>query len=286
VPFDPQTGRTPALERGDGAAELVFAARGPGSGLAHLYQSDPCRVLFPRAEPGHPPLAVLLTTSGGLTGGDRVRIDLAARDGAAATVTGQAAEKIYRALDEDCRIDVTVDVGRAWLEWLPQETILFQGARLRRRTEVTVASGGRFLAAEMLVFGRTARGERFETGHLYDGWRIHRRTDTGRRLIWADALRLEGDVAAALDRPAGFDGARAVASAIYVADDAETYLERARELIEASITGAVTVVNGILLARFLGRDTAQVRRDLVTYLCGLRQMAGGWPAKLPRVWYH
>src|SRR5215472_13997928 len=127
MPFDPSSGRSVLLERGDGAAELVFAGRGPGGGLAHLYQHDPCRVLFPRAEPGHPPTAVLLTTSGGLTGGDRVRLSFAARDGAVATITSQAAEKIYRALDDDCRIDIGIDTGQAWLEWLPQETILFDG---------------------------------------------------------------------------------------------------------------------------------------------------------------
>jgi len=284
LPFDPQSGRSPALERGDGAAELIFAAHGPGgSGLAHLYQTDPCRVLFPRAEPGHPPTAVLLTTSGGLTGGDRLRISIAAHDGAVATVTAQAAEKIYRALDGDCRIDVAVDVGRAWLEWLPQETILFDGSRLRRRTEIVAAPGGRFLGCEMLVFGRTARGESMTSGFLHDSWRIR----CGGALVWADALRLDGDIAAALENPFGFDRAKAIATAVYIADDAERHLELARgSLDQASSTAAVTVVNGVLLARFIGRAAADVRRDLVTYLCALRQAAGGWPPALPRVWYH
>ena len=272
-----------ALERGDGAAELVFAGRGPGGGLAHLYHSDPCRVLFPRAEPGQPPTAVLLTTSGGLTGGDRLRVGLAARDGAAVTVTSQAAEKIYRALDEDCRIDIDIDVDRAWLEWLPQETILFEGARLRRHTRLNATSDSRVLASEMLVFGRTARGESFASGLLHDGWRVYR----DGRLVWADALRLEGDVAATLARRAAFDGARAVATALYVAGDAAGHLDRARALLEAAESrAAATVVNGVLLARFVGRDAAAVRRDLIAYLCGLRQAAGGWPPRLPRVWDH
>ena len=283
MPYDPTSGRTTALERGDGAAELVFAGRGPANGLVHLYQHDPCRVLFPRSEPGHPPTAVLLTTSGGLTGGDRLRLAFAAREGAAVTITAQAAEKIYRALDDDCRIDIEIDVGRAWLEWLPQETILFDGAKLSRRTIVRTTSESRFLAAEMLVFGRIARGERLAAGFLHDAWRIQR----DGRLVWADALRLDGDVAAALARPAAFDGAQAVATAIYAGADAAAQLERARALLEpAESRAAATVVNGILLARFVGRDAAAVRRDLIQYLCGLRQAAGGWPPRLPRVWYH
>ena len=283
MPYDPHSGRSVALERGDGVAELAFAGRGPGGGLRHLYQSDPCRVLFPRAEPGHPPVAVLLTTSGGLTGGDRLRLDFAAREGAAATITSQAAEKIYRALDDDCRIDIAIDVDDAWLEWLPQETILFDGAKLARRTTVRAAHGSRLLASEMLVFGRIARGERFATGRLLDGWRIYR----DGHLVWADALRLDGDVAAAVARPAAFDGAKAVATAVYVADDAAAHLDRARELLDAAKSrAAATVVNGLLLARFIGGDAAAVRADLIGYLCGLRQAAGGWPARLPRVWYH
>ncbi|HEX9464614.1 MAG TPA: urease accessory protein UreD [Alphaproteobacteria bacterium] len=282
MPFDPQSGRSIALERGDGVAELVFAAPGPGSGLAHLFQTDPCRVLFPRAERGHPPTAVLLTTSGGLTGGDRLRIRLRAEAGAAATVTSQAAEKIYRSLEGDCRIDVAVEVGRAWLEWLPQETILFDRARLRRRTEVAVAAGGRFLGCEMLVFGRSARGESFTTGLLYDGWRIR----SHGRLVWADALRLDGDVGRTLAGRAAFDDARAVASVIYVGDDAATHLDMARDVLaSAGCAAATTVVNGILLARFIGRDAATVRHEMCRYLCAVRQTAGGWPPVLPRVWY-
>lgn len=283
MPYDPYSGRSTALERGDGAAELVFAGRGPGNGLLHLYQSDPCRVLFPRAEPGHPPTAVLLTTSGGLAGGDRLRLAFAAREGAAVTITSQAAEKVYRALDDECRIDVEIDVGNAWLEWLPQETILFDGAKLSRRTRIATTPGSRLLASEMLVFGRIARGEHFASGVLHDAWRITR----DGRLVWADALRLEGDITAALARPASFDGARAVATAVYVARDAATHLETARALLEpAKSWAAATVVNDILLARFIGRDAAAVRRDLTAYLCGLRQAAGGWPPHLPRVWYH
>jgi urease accessory protein len=269
------------MQRGDGAAELVFASRGPGSGLAHLFHTDPCRVLFPRAETGHPPTAVLLTISGGLAGGDRLRVSITARDGAAATVTSAAAEKIYRSLGPDTCIDIKIGVERAWLEFLPQETILFEGARLRRHTEIDVAPGARFLGCEMMVFGRIARGETFSSGLLFDRWQIRR----AGRLIWADALRLDGDIAATLAQPAAFGGARAVASVVYVSDDPAAHLEAARELIAAAQGRAgVTVVNGVLLARFIGADPALLRRDLIAYLVGLRHKAGGWPASLPRVW--
>ncbi|MBF0392683.1 MAG: urease accessory protein UreD, partial [Alphaproteobacteria bacterium] len=119
----------------DGSAELAFAWREGASRLAHLYQHDPLRVLFPLSPAGEPPEAALITTSGGLVGGDRLTIAVEARDNAACTVVAQAAEKVYRSLGADVAVSVRLTAcPGAWLEWLPQETILFDGARLRRAT--------------------------------------------------------------------------------------------------------------------------------------------------------
>jgi urease accessory protein len=267
----------PALQRGHGAAEIVFARRGHRTALDHLYQRTPCRVLFPDPDPGEPVLAVLLTTSGGLTGGDDIRIRIVAEAGATASVTTQAAEKLYRSLGPETTIEIDLAVaGDARLEYLPQETILFDGARLERRTRAEIAAGGRLLAAEMLVFGRIARGERLCRGRLYDGWRIRREG----RLVWADALALEGDIAARLDDPHAFGGAEALATAIYVGADAATLLPQARELAD----GGATLVNGVLVARLFGAPARRIRAQLVHYLSGLRA-AAGLPARLPRVWH-
>lgn len=285
MPYD-QTLTRPraALQRGDGAAELVFSRSPAGGRLSHLYQRSPCRALFPRADAGEPLNAVLLTTCGGLASGDRVRVSVTAEQGARATVTSQAAEKIYRSLGDDCRVDVTLvaDSG-AWLEFLPHETILFDGGRLRRSTELEVEAGGQLLACEMVVFGRVARGEHFRSGFLRDAWTVR----LAGRLAWADALKLEGDIAARLDHPRAFAGARAMASALYVADDAPAQLETARSLLDgAASQAAVTAVNGILVARFFGPDPAAVRHDLGEYLGGLRHEVAGLARRLPRVWYH
>ena len=271
------------LERCHGAAELRFVRSGAGSTqVARLYQRTPCRVLFPRSEPEEPLGVVLLTTSGGITGGDRLDIAVEAGEGARVAATTQAAEKIYRASGRDARIDVAVRAAAgSWVEWLPQETILFDGARLVRRTRVDVAPKARFLGCELLVFGRAARGERLAHGRLHDEWRLSR----GGRLIWADALHLDGDVAAALAHPAGFDGAGACATVIYAADDAGDRLGDARALLEnAASRCGVTVMNGILLARFLARDAGAVRRDVMDYGAGMRAIVAGLPRRLPRVW--
>jgi urease accessory protein len=261
---------------------LRFARKDGVTALAHLYQRAPCRVLFPNSPTDDLALAALLTTSGGLAGGDRIRISVGVERGAQAVVTTQAAEKIYRSLGPDTRIDVALSVGAgAWLEWLPQETILFDRARLSRRTAVEIEPGGRLLAAEMLVFGRAAHGERLSAGLLHDRWTVR---EAG-RLRWVDAVHLHGDIASQLDAPAGFDGAAAVATALYVGADAANLLPLARALaLDSDCRAGATVIDGILLARFIAREARILRADLAAYLAHLRRAAAGLPARVPRLW--
>ncbi len=266
------------LQRCDGAADIVFARRGVETHVSRLYHRTPCRVEFPHAAAGEPALAMLLNTAGGLTSGDRIAMTVAADAASSGTVTTAAAEKIYRSLgpDSDVAIDLVVADG-AWLEWLPQETILFARSRLRRRVTARLATTGRLLAAEMLVFGRVARGERWTGGALRERWRIER----AGALAWYDAMRLDGD---AIDRPAGFAGAEAVATALYTGADAARHLSLAREVTEGkNFRAGATLVNGLLLARFLG-DAVAVRAGLAHYVGALRHAAAGLPARPPRAW--
>lgn len=268
------------LQRSDGAAEVGFVHRHGETRLSHLFQSDPCRVMFPWPDAGDVPQAVLVTTSGGLTDGDRVRVAVRCGEGAAAVVTGQAAEKIYRAAGTAaCRIDVGIDVkDGGCLEWLPQETIVFDGARLARRVEARLDGQAQLLACEMLVLGRSASGERFTHGAIHDSWRLRR----DGRLVWADALQLNGPP----PRAAGFGEATASAFALYSGPDAAAQLDRSRALLAEMDTprSGTTLVNGILLARFLGQ-AKDVRRSLVGWLAALRAAALGRPAQLPRLWH-
>jgi urease accessory protein len=279
------------LARSDGAAELVFAGGEGRARLRHLFQSTPCRIAFPRAPLDDLPLAVLLTTTGGLTGGDRMRLSLAAEAGARAVVTSQAAEKIYRSLGADAVVDIVVRVDAGgWLEWLPQETILFDGARLRRRTRIEIAGDARVLAGEILVFGRTAHGERFERGFLHDGWRVFRDD----RLVWADALRLAGDARGSagslLDAPAGLGGARASAMIVHAAPDAAGRLDAAREIQDAGLAslpglrGGATAFNNLLILRWLGDDAYAVRQAFGRFWRAFRASAAGLPPVLPKLW--
>jgi urease accessory protein len=269
----------PRLQRCDGAVDLAFRREGGRTVLDRLYQRAPARLLFPT--PHGDPEAVLAVTSGGLAGGDRLAIAVTAGPGAGAVVAGQAMEKVYRTLDAPARVSVRLTVGPgARLAWLPQETILFDGAGLERRTRVEIAAGGRFLGCEAILLGRAARGERFRGGLLLDRWEVAREG----RLAWADGLRLDGDVAAAMAAPSGLAGATALASVVYVGEDAAGLLALARRLLDGlGLRAAAGLVNGLLLARLLG-DGPALRAALLRLLAGLREAGLGGPAALPRVW--
>ncbi len=268
-----------------GVAELAFAADGDETRLSTLYQRAPLRFLFPRVPETHTTAAVLVTTSGGWVGGDTMDVSVTADPGSSALITAQAAEKVYRSAGEDCRVNVRLKVGSGgWLEWLPQETILFEGARLRRITELNVDAGGRALAGEILVFGRTASGETVTRGLVRDAWTVRR----DGRLVWADALHLEGDIAGRLASPSCLNGAVATATTVYAGDDAETHLDTARALLagyasDGTVAGA-TVVAGLLIVRWLGYDTLALRTAYGAFWVTFRRHLRGGDEQLPRVW--
>lgn len=267
----------PWLPRTEGSVRLGFVRADGATRLSALRQEGAARARFPRPpEARGIPEAVLLNTAGGLTGGDCMRIDLALGPECEATITSAAAEKVYRSLGEatDIAINLNLEEG-ARCHWLPQPTILFDGSRLDRRTHVDLAPGAALLAAEMVIFGRTAMGEDVRRGALHDAWRVKR----DGRLIFADAARASGAVADALDRAATLDGMRAMAMLVYVAPDAAARLDQVRALLEnaASIAGASTW-NGLLLVRAAAQDGRALQRDLLPALTAL----SGRP--LPRVW--
>ncbi len=272
----------PTLQRAAGALRLQVGLRDGQSVLRRLYQQAPCRALMPDRAPGDPFEAVLVNSSGGLVGGDSLAIEIGIAPEARASLVSQAAEKVYRSAGEETLVETRLSAGAgAWLEWLPQETILFDGARLRRKLVATLDPMARLLAAEMVLFGRSARGESFTHGLLHDSWAIR----IGSRLAWTDAIRLEGDIAAARTRPFGFGRAAGYATLLHAGPQAASFLPVARE-IAASVPaeGGATLVNGLLLLRFLAEDAACLRHSVVQAAGALRQAIAGLPTTLPRVW--
>jgi urease accessory protein len=272
----------------EGAAEIGFARRDGISRLAQLYQRDPLRVLFPAPAAGDPPVAVIVTTSGGLVAGDRLDIRVELAPGATAHVTASAAEKVYRSTGRTTTIRQTLSIGPgAALEFLPPETILFDGARLQRETVIDLAPGSAFLGGDIVVFGRRARGERFANGFLREVWELRRNG----YLVWGDALHLDDDVGRIIDDPACFDGAAAFATMIFSppAGDVRSLLDGARVVqgvcATTGLRAGATTIAGVVIARWLASDAAVLRRAYADLACHFRSAALGLPPRLPRVWH-
>ena len=167
---------------------------------------------------------------------------------------------------------------------MPQETIAFDGSRLKRRTRIDTAPGSTLLAGEILVFGRIAHGETFTNGLLHDGWRVFR----DGTLVWADALHLEGDIATTIAAPVTFGGATASATLLYIADDASARIAMVRELIDSipvdECRMAASCIGPTLIVRFLGPDAAALRQGYSRLWALVRSEILGFPVALPRVW--
>jgi len=269
------TSMSPVRSRGE--IRLGFRVQDGRTRIGAGYQGGCLKFRIPRAAPRETVCAVLLNTSGGLAGGDRLvqRVDWGARS--AAILTTQAAEKIYRAVDEPATIETRLHVGEdARAEWLPQESIVFDSARLVRDTQVRLAANADFIGIEAVVLGRTAMDEVVETGLLSDRWRIWREG----KLIYADALRLDGRIDEQMRQPAIGAGARAMAVIVVAAPRAASMLAPLRLALEgARGMAAASSWNGMTVARLLADDGAVLRHDVLLALDCLRE---GRP--LPRVW--
>jgi urease accessory protein len=258
-----------------GRIGAAFAATDRRTRIAHLEEHGGYRLRFPHTHGSHAE-AVIINTGGGVVGGDDVELDFRVGAGARAVVSTQSAERIYRSAGPHSRIRVSLTAASGGrLHWLPQETILFSGARLARHFEVDVAADAAALLIESLVLGRAASGETMRSGRLHDVWRVRRNGS----LVLADVLRLERLSAATLDRPAVLDGARAAAMLLYVAPDAEVRLAAVREAMgEARGEWGASAWYGMLAMRFLARAPQHVRSDLMRAALVL----SGMP--MPRVW--
>ncbi|ADZ68546.1 urease accessory protein UreD [Polymorphum gilvum] len=264
-----------ALQRMRGDARVAFTLRSGITVLADLYQSGSAKIRLPKVYAG-PPVAVLINTAGGITGGDRLTCEARVGAGAHAIVTAQAAERAYRSAGGTGMVTTNLHAqDGATLEWLPQETILFDASALSRRLDADLSGSARLLAVESVILGRTAMGETLSRLAFRDRWRIRR----DGRLVFADDIRLDGDPTTLLSGPATAAGARAFATVLDCAPDAPERLALARDALPRfSGRAAASAWNGVLLARFVGPDARDLRSALAAFLETYRAAA------LPRVW--
>ena len=273
APRIPAEAAAAGLQRARGTGRIRVVAEAGVARLDRLYQEGCAKIRLPRDPDAAGLEAVLINTAGGLTDGDRLAWRAEAEAGARLTLTTQACEKVYRSRGARAEVAVALRAGpEARLDWLPQETILFDGGALSRRLDVDLAAGARLLAVEAVVLGRTAMGERVRRGLLRDRWRVRREG----RLVFADDIRLEGEIDRLGARAPLLGGGCAFASLLLVADDAEDRLAPVRAALGEH--GGASAFEGKLTARVVAADGLALRRALIPALEALRG------ARLPRVW--
>lgn len=273
--IDQRTTEPVALQRASGRAFLSVGLSRGASRLVDLSQTGAARIMLPRVA-GPRPEAVFLNTSGGLTSGDAISFTMAVADGAALTATTQTAERGYLATSGPAHLTISAEVGAgAMIDWLPQETILFQGADLCRETRIDLGPGASCLLVEIVVLGRRAMGEVVTEARLTD-----RRTVTSQgRPLHIEALNLSREALARTASPAMLGPAHAFASLALCGPGSEAAAEALRALpVPEGVIAAASGWNG----RTLLRATATDLWPLKLYLG--RVIARLTDRPLPRVW--
>ena len=223
-----------------------------------------------------------MNTAGGIAGGDRLESAVTVLADASVTVTSQTAERVYRALNEPALIETRLKMcGTAKLAWLPQETIVFNGGRMRRNTEIQISAGAELLALEWLVLGRTAHGEELVGGQVTDTWRVKK----DGRLIWADSFRATDEVLPHLHKKALLSDCKAVATLVYFGPDIETRLESLRDITPSvECHCAATKVGGLIVARFAAKVSSDLRLALHSSIAQFSRELGPGPFRVPKMW--
>jgi urease accessory protein len=259
---------------------LGFAERGGRTVIAEGHHLGPLtvqRAFYPEGAVAH---CYVLHPPGGVVGGDRLELDLGVGEGAQALITAPGATKLYRSAGADARVTQRLRVAAGGvLEWLPQETILFPGARARIATELHLAVGARFIGWEVSCLGRPAIDERFTAGHADLGLAIRR---DGRPLLLERLRVCDG---AGLDGASGLRGYSVVATLVATGGSSDD-LEAVRDGIgaEPSVLWAATRVEDLLVVRVLA-GYAEPAHRLVRAVWGiLRPRLLDRPPCPPRIW--
>ena len=264
---------TPRLQRVSGRGSIGTRTAGGRTRIMALYQEGAAKIRLPRTHDATIE-AALINTAGGLTGGDRLVWNAEAGAGSRLLLTTPAAERIYRSPAADVVVEARLAAGPvARLDWIPQETILFEGARLDRRFEIDLAGDATLFMVEAVLLGRQAMGEDAGSARLNDNWRIRR----GGRLIHAEASRLDADPRQRQNLSL-LAGANAFATLLYLGPDAERRAAAIRALPDNPLLGS-TRIGEKLVVRALAPSGIALRRAIVPIIALLSERG-----QVPRLW--
>jgi urease accessory protein len=270
------------LQRASGAGRIILRGSDRGTEVVDVYQKFPTRIMVPTIGDGAVKEVVVINASGGIAGGDRLEFEVTAFGNSQVIVTSQAAEKIYRALDQPAHVVTRLKVhDAAKLAWLPQETIIFDSARIRRQIEIDLFAGTELMALEWLVLGRTAHGEEVVRGDIRDRWLVRKEG----RLVWADSFRIAEETFAHLRRKALLSDYIAIGTLLYFGPHLDRRLEMLREVVRSlACNCAATLVSGLIVIRLAAEASSDLRIALICILQHFGREGDPGPFRVPKMW--
>ena len=270
------------LQRASGIGRIVLHGSDRGTEVLDVYQKFPTRVMLPLIDSETVREAVVVNAAGGIAGGDRLEFEVTALGNARVTVTSQAAEKIYRALSQPAQVVTRLNVrDAAKLAWLPQETIIFNSARIHRQIEIDLCGGAELMALEWLVLGRTAHGETVLHGHIRDRWLVRR----DGHLVWADSFLIAEETFPHLRRKALLSDVSAIGTLLYFGPHLDRRLEALRDIAQSlACRCAVTMVAGLIVVRLAAATSSDLRIALIGLLQHFPGEDEASPFRVPKMW--
>jgi len=267
--------QTAPMQRARGAGRIATKLRDGTTVIDTLYQDGCAKIRLPHTHSSALE-AVLINTAGGLTGGDHMQWGADAAAGGKMVLTTQACERIYRSTGATAHVETRLTVGaNAHLDWLPQETILFEASKLDRCIEINLEDGASLTAIEAVLLGRDAMGELANDAYLRDNWRIRRNG----RLIHAEATLLSGIGSERTATPL-LAGARAFATILHIGPFAARRLETVRALMPSNGRIAASAIGERLIVRAVAESGLALRRMIVPIVA---ELSGA--GSLPRLWH-
>lgn len=270
------------LQRADGYGRIVLAGSVNGTCIKDIFERSPVRIRFPATGNHAAKEAVIINTAGGVAGGDYIKCDVTTLPGASLAVTSQAAEKVYRALRQASTVVTRLQaLESAKLAWLPQETIVFNRARLHRKTEIDLVTGAELLALEWVVLGRAAHGEVIIEGQITETWLVK----SDGRLIWADTFRVNDEILPHLNRKALLSDCKAIATLVYFGRSQEKRLDFLRDIAGSmGCNCAATLVGGLIVVRLAAKESSGLKVALRNLLQQFGHELGYGPFQVPKMW--
>tara|TARA_Y100000813_G_scaffold192564_1_gene170793 strand:- start:4446 stop:5261 length:816 start_codon:yes stop_codon:yes gene_type:complete len=266
-----------------GKGYISFESKDEKTYLKDLYQENPVKILFPKKLSNEIITAAFVTTSGGIVGGDKLDIIVKTCKKSEVQLYQQAAEKVYKNHKKPSIINISLTSEEgSWLEWLPQETILFENSNYIKKNSLHVNTNGRLMVGEMLFLGRHAMGEINTKGTIREIWEIF----FDDRLIWLDNFYID-DMDYIVKHPAGLNGANAFASIVYTSANVLNYIDEARKIIKEfkNIRIGITVIDNVFICKMLSCDQYLLRKYYGIIWAKFRKLFGNYQATLPRLWY-